>query len=98
MTGVLSWDKPGPGGEAFVFRKLLAEQGANITFGAAMGRALEAMGIPLAYGTAFGILMLNAFILTTLDTCARLTRFIVTESLGQRIFHAVASRQDLTFL
>jgi len=85
MTGVLSWDKPGPAGEAFVFRKLLAEQGANITFGTAMGRALEAIGIPLAYGTAFGILMLNAFILTTLDTCARLTRFIVTESLGQKV-------------
>jgi carbon starvation protein len=85
MTGVLTWDKAGPGGEGFVFRTLLSEQGANITFGAAMGRALEAIGVPLVYGTAFGILMLNAFILTTLDTCARLTRFIVTESIGQKV-------------
>ena len=85
MAGVLTWDKPGAAGEGFVFRTLLSEQGANITFGTAMGKALEAVGIPLAYGTAFGILMLNAFILTTLDTCARLTRFIVTESIGQKV-------------
>ena len=85
MAAVLTWDKPGAAGEGFVFRTLLSEQGANITFGTAMGRALEALGIPLAYGTAFGILMLNAFILTTLDTCARLTRFIVTESVGQKL-------------
>jgi carbon starvation protein len=29
--------------------------------------------------------MLNAFILTTLDTCARLTRYITTESLGKKM-------------
>jgi len=86
MAGVLFW-KTAPSAElsGFVFSDLLAQKGANITFGTAMGRALENIGIPLQYGIAFGILMLNAFILTTLDTCARLTRFIVTESFGEKI-------------
>jgi carbon starvation protein len=63
----------------------LTERGANITFGTAIGRAMESLGIPLAYGIAFGVLMLNAFILTTLDTCARLSRYIVSETIGQRV-------------
>lgn len=86
MSAVLFWDTaPSDGLKDFVFRSVLAEKGANITFGRAMGRALENLGIPLNYGIAFGVLMLNAFILTTLDTCARLTRFIVVESAGQKV-------------
>lgn len=86
MSAVMFWDAaPSEGLSDFVFRTSLAEKGANITFGRGMGRALENVGIPLNYGIAFGVLMLNAFILTTLDTCARLTRFIVVESAGQRV-------------
>ncbi|MBM4159565.1 MAG: carbon starvation protein A [Ignavibacteria bacterium] len=86
ISSVLFWEKaPASELSGFVFGTLLAEKGANITFGTAIGRGLESLGIPLQYGIAFGILMLNAFILTTLDTCARLTRYIVTESVGQRI-------------
>ncbi len=86
MSAVMFWDTaPSEGLSDFVFRASLAEKGANITFGRAMGRALENLGIPLNYGIAFGVLMLNAFILTTLDTCARLTRFIVVESAGQKV-------------
>jgi carbon starvation protein len=86
MSAVLFWDTaPSAALGDFVFRTSLADKGANITFGRAMGRALESIGIPLQFGIAFGVLMLNAFILTTLDTCARLTRFIVAESAGRRI-------------
>lgn len=86
MSAVMFWDAaPSEGLSDFVFRTSLAEKGANITFGRGMGRALENVGIPLHYGIAFGVLMLNAFILTTLDTCARLTRFIVVESAGQKV-------------
>ncbi|MEW5982415.1 MAG: carbon starvation protein A [Acidobacteriota bacterium] len=86
MSAVLFWDRaPSEGLSDFVFRSVLAEKGANITFGRAMGRAIESIGIPLNYGIAFGVLMLNAFILTTLDTCTRLTRFIVVESAGQKV-------------
>ncbi len=86
MSAVMFWDAaPTAALGDFVFRTSLAEKGANITFGRAMGRALENIGIPLQFGIAFGVLMLNAFILTTLDTCARLTRFIVVESAGRRV-------------
>jgi len=86
MSSVLFWnDVPVDELSGYVFGTLLANKGANITFGTAMGRAMESIGIPLAYGIAFGILMLNTFILTTLDTCARLTRYVMTESLGQKI-------------
>ncbi len=86
MASVLYWTIP-PSGDlsGFVFQTLLADKGPNITFGTAMGRVMESIGIPLVYGTAFGVLMLNAFILTTLDTCTRLTRFIVTESVGKKV-------------
>ncbi len=86
ISSVLFWDSaPTSELSSFVFTSLLSEKGANITFGTAMGRAMESIGVPLQYGIAFGILMLNAFILTTLDTCTRLTRYIVTESVGQRV-------------
>ena len=86
MSAVMFWDTaPTAALSDFVFRTSLADKGANITFGRAMGRALENIGIPLQFGIAFGVLMLNAFILTTLDTCARLTRFIVVESVGRKV-------------
>ncbi|MCC6396599.1 MAG: carbon starvation protein A [Bacteroidetes bacterium] len=86
MASVLFWAIPPTTDlSGFVFQTLLAEKGPNITFGTAMGRVMESIGIPLVYGTAFGVLMLNAFILTTLDTCTRLTRFIVTETIGQKV-------------
>ncbi|OGU25729.1 MAG: carbon starvation protein CstA, partial [Ignavibacteria bacterium GWA2_54_16] len=86
MSSVLFWNEaPSKDLGRFVFQTLLAEKGANITFGTAMGRVMESIGVPLAYGIAFGILMLNSFILTTLDTCARLTRYIVTETVGRKV-------------
>ncbi len=86
MSSVLYWAiPPSEDVSEFVFQSLLAQKGPNITFGTAMGRVMETIGVPLVYGTAFGVLMLNAFILTTLDTCARLTRFIVTETVGQKV-------------
>ncbi len=86
MSSVLFWkEEPIDELGGYVFSTLLAEKGANITFGTAMGRVMESIGIPLTYGIAFGILMLNAFILTTLDTCSRLTRYILAESLGQKV-------------
>jgi len=86
ISSVLYWDAaPSEELRGFVFTSLLHERGTNITFGTAIGRAMESLGIPLVYGISFGVLMLNAFILTTLDTCARLSRYIVTETVGQKI-------------
>ncbi|MGC8916067.1 MAG: carbon starvation CstA family protein [Thermoanaerobaculum sp.] len=83
MAGALYWGKAPAQASSFVFQDLL-KGSANIAFGTGFGRAVEALGVPLPYGVAFGILMLNAFILTTLDTSTRIARYIVTETLGQR--------------
>jgi carbon starvation protein len=84
MGGALFWGRaPSAELSGFVFQDLLG-QSANIAFGTALGRVIAALGIPLAIGTAFGVLMLNAFILTTLDTSVRLSRYIVQETLGQK--------------
>lgn len=83
ISSVLLWDPSMTSGDKFSFQALL-KSSANLTFGNALGRIVEPLGIPLFLGTQFGILMLNAFILTTLDTSARLNRYIVQETLGSR--------------
>lgn len=85
IGGVLFWGKaPTDELSGYVFQDLL-KQSANITFGTALGKVLSSMGIPLFMGIAFGVLMLNAFILTTLDTTVRLARYIIQESLGTKV-------------
>lgn len=84
ISSVLIWDPSMTSGDKFSFQSLL-KSSANLTFGNALGRIVEPLGIPLFLGTQFGILMLNAFILTTLDTSARLNRYIVQETLGSRL-------------
>lgn len=85
MGSVLFWGQaPTEDLSGFVFQDLL-KQSANITFGTALGRVLNTLGIPLFMGIAFGVLMLNAFILTTLDTTVRLARYIVQESVGTKV-------------
>lgn len=83
ISSVLIWDPELTSGDKFSFQTLL-KSSANLTFGNALGRIIEPLGIPLFLGTQFGVLMLNAFILTTLDTSARLNRYIVQETLGSR--------------
>lgn len=59
--------------------------GNLIAFGSGYGNIVKAIpGISLAFGILFAILMVNTFILTTLDTATRLARFIVAESAGAR--------------
>ncbi len=83
ISSVLIWDPELTSGDKFSFQTLL-KSSANLTFGNALGRIIEPLGIPLFLGIQFGVLMLNAFILTTLDTSARLNRYIVQETLGSR--------------
>ncbi len=85
MSAALYWVKaPEAELNGYIFQDLL-KQSANITFGTALGRVLNAIGIPLFIGISFGVLMLNAFILTTLDTTVRLARYIVQESVGTKL-------------
>ncbi len=50
-------------------------------FAAGLGRFLALLGIPQEMGHSFGLLALSTFLLTTLDTCTRLGRYILEELL-----------------
>ena len=59
-----------------------AKGGANpvLAFSLSMGGMLhKAMGVPMAFGTVFGILMVEGFVITTLDTAVRLNRYLFEE-------------------
>jgi carbon starvation protein len=51
-------------------------------YSAGIGRFFNAFGIPLRFGTMLGLLALSTFLLTTLDTCTRLARYVLQEFLG----------------
>lgn len=56
--------------------------GANpiLAFSLSMGNLLhQAIGTPIPFGTVFGILMVEGFVITTLDTAVRLNRYLFEE-------------------
>jgi len=60
--------------------------GPIVAFATGFGRLVDALPLlTAAAGVYFGMLMLNAFVITTLDTSTRLARFIVAEVGGQRV-------------
>jgi len=56
----------------------------TVVFASGLGRFTEVLGIPLSLGIAFGLLAISTFLLATLDTCTRLSRFILEEMVGSR--------------
>jgi carbon starvation protein len=55
-------------------------------FATGYGKLISSLpGLTLIIGTFFGMVMLNAFVLTTLDTGTRIGRFITTELLGKKV-------------
>ncbi len=51
-----------------------------LVFALAMGRTLSSgFGLPLSFGILFGMLLLEGFIITTLDTAVRLNRYLFEE-------------------
>jgi carbon starvation protein len=95
----LTWE-PSAGESAFGLQYLMKSVAAGggggpiVAFATGFGRmAGNLPGITVIAGTYFGMLMLNAFVITTLDTATRLGRFILTESsrkpgalLGNKLF------------
>jgi carbon starvation protein len=57
----------------------LAGKAPPLVFAEGMGRFVGVLGIPPALGTSFGLLALSTFLLTTLDTGTRLSRYILEE-------------------
>ncbi len=56
--------------------------GSNPVLAFAMGMGAlvhRGMGLPMEYGTVFGMLMVEGFIVTTLDTASRLNRYLLEE-------------------
>ncbi len=53
--------------------------GAILTFAVGSGRMFEHLGIPMAIGCVLGILVIEGFIVTTLDTAVRLARYLFEE-------------------
>ncbi len=57
----------------------IGEAGPVATFAGGAALFFGALGIPEALGLTFATLAVSTFLLTTLDTCTRLTRFLVEE-------------------
>lgn len=82
VSAGLYWSGSEPAGSPFVFQDFL-KQSPIVAFGAGFGRFTEVFFGP--YGMIFGMTMLNAFVMTTLDTTVRLSRFVTTELAGEAI-------------
>jgi len=54
----------------------------QIIYADGLGKFFAAIGVPADLGRSFGLLALSAFILTTLDTATRLSRYIFEEFFG----------------
>ena len=76
-ASALIWD-PSAVESTFGFQYLMTTVGDPImTFATGYGKLLSSLpALTLAMGSFFGMVMLNAFVLTTLDTGTRLGRFI----------------------
>jgi len=85
-SSALIWD-PSGAESAFGFHYLMTEIGGGPiqAFAAGYGKFVSSLpGITVVLGSFFGMVMLNAFVLTTLDTGTRLGRFIFSELLGRK--------------
>lgn len=83
VTAGLYWLTKPQGVEGFVFQDLL-KQSPILAFGYGYGE-LVAQGLPFigfAVAAFFGMMMLNAFVMTTLDSASRINRLIFTDLTG----------------
>lgn len=84
-SGALIWD-PSAAQSQFGLQYLMISVGDPIkAFATGYGKLVSSLpGLTLVIGSFFGMVMLNAFVLTTLDTGTRLGRFIFSELLGKK--------------
>jgi len=84
-ASILIWD-PSAVENQFGFQYLMTSLGDPIrAFATGYGKLVSSLPVlTLVIGTFFGMVMLNAFVLTTLDTGTRLGRFITTELLQKK--------------
>ena len=90
VGGGLYWVAPEGGGVDMAqlgFRESLQSGGWIMAFGNGYGNVVHQMLPTLSFTLAsmIAVLALNTFVLTTLDTAMRITRFLVQEALGNQI-------------
>jgi carbon starvation protein len=83
-AAALVWNPSGTESQ-FGFQYLMSSGDPINAFAIGYGRIVSSLPtITFLYGAFFGMVMLNAFVLTTLDTGTRLGRFIFSELLGKK--------------
>jgi carbon starvation protein len=89
VSGGLYWVAPVGGGvdmNTLGFRETLESGGWILAYGHGFGNLVHQMlpFISFAFASMIAVLALNTFVLTTLDSAVRITRFILQESMGQK--------------
>lgn len=90
VGGGLYWIAPAGGNVDMAtlgFRETLQSGGWILAFGNGFGNVVHQMMpiLSFTFASMIAVLALNTFVLTTLDTAVRITRFIVQESLGKSV-------------
>jgi carbon starvation protein len=90
VGGGLYWVAPAGGNidmATLGFRETLQSGGWILAFGNGFGNVVHQMMpiLSFTFASMIAVLALNTFVLTTLDTAVRITRFIVQESLGRKV-------------
>ncbi|MBM4155070.1 MAG: carbon starvation protein A [Lentisphaerae bacterium] len=65
-----------------ILAKAPAGETPVVTFGRGLGSFVETLGMPSSFASTFAMMAVSTFLLTTLDSCTRLARFIVEEIAG----------------
>ena len=84
VTAGLYWTNAPDGNKAMVFQDVFQEGGWIKAFGTGYGR-LTKMFFGATLGSLIGITMLKTFIMTTLDSATRITRYLCNELLGETL-------------
>ncbi len=89
VGGGLYWVAPTGGNVDMAtlgFRETLQSGGWILAFGNGFGNVVHQMMpmLSFTFASMIAVLALNTFVLTTLDTAVRITRFIIQESLGRK--------------
>ena len=85
VTAGLYWKNAPEGLEGFVFQDVFEKGGWIKAFGTGYGRLTSVFFGVGGLGALVGITMLKTFIMTTLDTATRITRYLCNELLGETL-------------
>jgi len=90
VSGGLYWVTPASGGvdmNTLGFRETLKSGGWILAYGHGFGNLVHQMlpFLSFTFASMIAVLALNTFVLTTLDSAVRITRFLIQESVGEKV-------------